>query len=135
MFRAQPFQNDLIVMNLTGQQIKQLLEQQFTATISERPRLLGVSVGFSYQWDGSRPVGERVQAMRLNGAALVPALQYRVTVNGYAAGGAEGLTAFREGSERQVSVLDLEALVSFLQDAAAVTPYQAPPLNRITRLR
>lgn len=138
LFRTQPFLNDLIVMNLTGAQIKALLEQQWTmGTVPERPRLLGVSKGFTYTWDASKPRGERVIAdsMRLNGAPIRADLQYRVAANGFVAGGSEGLTVFREGTERQVSVLDLEALIQYLGDNSARAPYEAPALGkRITRL-
>ena len=69
VFAAQPFRNQLVTMTLTGQQIKQALEQQWTDP--KRPRILQVSSGFSYTWDNARPDGERILAdsMSLNGAA------------------------------------------------------------------
>ena len=131
LFKAQPFQNDLISMNLTGSQIKALLEQQFSA--NKRAEVLGVSAGFSYTWDASRPQGDKVLAgsMRLAGQPIRPDLQYRVVANSFIAGGSEGMTVFRQGTERQVGVLDLEALVAFL---GANSPYSAPGVGRITRL-
>ena len=135
LFKTQPFQNDLVVMNLTGAQIKQLLEQQWSdATSSARGQILGVSQGFNYAWDASKPVGERVipESMRLNGAAMEPTLQYRVTANSFVAAGSEGITTFQEGRDRQVSVLDLDALVEYL---TAMSPYQPPTVgSRIRRL-
>ena len=135
LFKTQPFQNDLVVMNLTGAQIKQLLEQQWSAaTSSARGQILGVSQGFSYAWDASKPVGERVipESMRLNGAAMEPTLQYRVTANSFVAAGSEGITTFQDGRDRQVSVMDLDALVEFL---TAKSPYQPPTVGgRIRRL-
>lgn len=131
LFKAQPFQNDLISMNLTGSQIKALLEQQFSA--NKRAEVLGVSAGFSYTWDASRPQGDKVLAgsMRLAGQPIRPDLQYRVVANSFIAGGSEGMTVFRQGTERQVGVLDLEALVAFL---GANSPYSPPGVGRITRL-
>ncbi len=134
LFRVQPFQNDLIVMTLNGKQLKDLLEQQFGNGAGDRPRLLGVSAGFSYTWDAARPQGEHVLAgsMKLNGALVQPDLQYRVAANSFIAGGSEGFTVFRDGSERQVAVLDLEAVVQFL---SAHSPYTPPPLgHRVQRL-
>ena len=125
LFRVQPFQNDLIVMTLTGSQLKRALEHQFT---SERT-LLDVSAGFSYTWDAAKPPGEKVPAnsLRLDGVAIEPDLQYRVTVNNFLAGGSERHTVFAEGTERQVSVLDLDALVGYL---GAHSPYSPPPLGK-----
>ena len=44
VFAAQPFRNQLVTMTLTGQQIKQALEQQWTDP--KRPRILQVSTRF-----------------------------------------------------------------------------------------
>ena len=137
LFTTQPFQNDLIVMNLTGAQIKKLLEQQFGATVGERVRIMGVSKGFRYVWDAAKPRGERViaESMKLNGVVIKPNLQYRVAVNGFFAGGGEGMSEFRDGTDRQVSVLDLEALVSYLTSTSDQGPYTPPPTGlRIIRV-
>ena len=131
LFKAQPFQNDLIIMTFTGKQLKNLLEQQFNS--SDRPRLLGVSKGFSYTWDNAKPRGEKIvpSSMKLNGVPLDPGLQYRVTANSFLAGGSEGMGMFREGTDRQVGMLDLEALVALISAGSPVTP---PQLGRLTRL-
>lgn len=130
LFKVQPFQNELITMTLTGTQIKAVLEQQFAG---ERPRILGVSKGFSYTWDNKRPTGDKVlrASLKLNGTALQPDLQYRVTTNSFIAGGSEGLSIFREGTERQTGMLDLEALATYL---SAQSPYSPPAQERITRI-
>ena len=131
LFKAQPFQNDLIIMTFTGKQLKNLLEQQFTE--SDRQRPLGVSKGFSYTWDNAKPSGEKIVpgSMKLNGVPLDPALQYRVAANSFLAGGSEGMGMFREGTDRQIGMLDLEALVALI---LAGSPYTPPPVGRLTRL-
>ena len=131
LFKAQPFQNDLIVMTFTGKQLRDLLEQQFTS--SDRARLLGVSRGFGYTWDNARPRGKKVVpgSIKLNGVPIEPALQYRVTANSFLAGGSEGMSLFLEGTDRQVGMLDLEALVAMI---SAGSPYTPPLVGRLTRL-
>ncbi len=135
LFKTQPFQNDLVVMNLTGAEIKNVLERQWTAEAEGRfSRIMGVSKGFSYVWDAAKPIGSRVVAgsMKLNGAPVRLDLEYRVVANSFVAAGAEGFTVFRDGRDRQVSVLDLDALVEYL---GASSPYQPPALGaRIIRL-
>src|SRR3954447_2667522 len=49
LFASQPFRNQLVTITLTGQQIKDMLEQQWLDP--KRPRILQVSAGFSYAWD------------------------------------------------------------------------------------
>ena len=131
LFKAQPFQNDLIIMTFTGKQLKSLLEQQFRGT--DRPRLMGVSKGFTYTWDNAKPRGEKIVpgSMKLNGVPVGPALQYRVTANSYLASGSEGMVIFREGSDRQVGMLDVEALVALISSGSPVTP---PSTGRLVRL-
>ncbi|MBL8512774.1 MAG: 5'-nucleotidase C-terminal domain-containing protein [Betaproteobacteria bacterium] len=128
LFKAQPFQNDLVLMNLTGAHIKEALEQQFKGA-----GILNISAGLTYTWDNARPDGQKILAetLKLHGAALQPDLQYRVVANAFLAAGSEGMGAFALGTERQVGVLDLEALVGFLASAGT---YRPPAIGRIKRL-
>ena len=131
LFKIQPFQNDLITMVLTGAQLKEALEQQFTG---DRVRIMGISRGFSYTWDNARPNGDKVIAdsIKLNGIVVKPDERYRVIANSFLAGGSEGFSAFLKGTDRLVGLLDVEALVNYL---SSVSPYSPPPIGeRITRL-
>ncbi|HYM46960.1 MAG TPA: bifunctional metallophosphatase/5'-nucleotidase, partial [Burkholderiaceae bacterium] len=90
-FVAQPFGNTLVTLTLTGTQLKQLLEQQWSATRPERARMLQPSRGFSYAWLANGSHGSRIVAdsMRLDGRAIDPAQSYRVTVNNFLADGGD----------------------------------------------
>ena len=114
VFASQPFRNQLVTLTLTGVQIKTMLEQQWLDP--KRPRILQVSKGFSYAWDGARPYGDRVMAdrMTLNGQRIDPETSYRVTVNNYLAAGGDGFTAIKEGTTPQVGIYDVDALYAYL---------------------
>ena len=131
VFAAQPFRNQLVTMTLTGQQIKQALEQQWTAD-PKRPRILQVSRGFSYTWDNSKPDGERVLAdsMSLNGRRIDPAATYRVTVNNYLAVAGDGFTALK-GADQLTGIYDVDALYAYFQANSPIAP--VPP-GRIVRI-
>jgi 5'-nucleotidase len=131
LFASQPFQNKLVTVTLTGMQIKDALEQQWITP--GQPRILQVSNGFSYSWDGTKPYGDRVIAgrMSLNGAPIDPAARYRVTVNNYLAAGGDGFAKLTEGTAPQLGVHDVDALYSFFQTRSPVVP---APASRITRL-
>src|ERR1700676_3776562 len=77
VFSSQPFRNQLVTLTLTGAQIKDMLEQQWLDP--KRPRILQVSKGFSYTWDGEKPYGDHVVAdrMSLNAQRIHPAQNYR----------------------------------------------------------
>ncbi len=129
LFAVQPFGNKLLTLTLTGAQIKTLLEQQWTAPAG-RPTLQ-VSKGFSYSWSAARTVGDKVQSMTLNGTAIDPARTYRVGVTDFLAGGADGLSALREGKAPQVAMPDIEALESYFR---ANSPITAGAMDRIRQL-
>ena len=130
VFASQPFRNQLVTLTLTGAQIKDMLEQQWSDP--KRPRILPVSRGFSYSWDASRPYGERVIAasMTLNGKPIDPGTSYRVTVNNYLALGGDGFTVLKQGSSPQFGIYDDEALFAYFQ---ANSPIMPPAADRIVR--
>jgi 5'-nucleotidase len=131
LFASQPFRNQLVTLTLTGMQIKDALEQQWLNP--ELPRILQVSNGFSYAWDGAKPYGDHVISgrMSLNGHPIDPATSYRVTVNNFLSVGGDGFTVLKQGIAPQFGVYDVDALYSFFQANSPVSP---PAVNRITRL-
>jgi 5'-nucleotidase len=135
IFTVQPFGNSLVVMTLTGDQIKTLLEQQFQkdAMGNNVIRLLQVSQGFSYSYSASAPVGSKVDfaSIKINGVAIVGNATYRVTVNSFLASGGDGFVVLASGTDRLGGALDLDALQAYFAKHSPVSP---PVLDRITAL-
>ncbi|MFL6815308.1 MAG: bifunctional metallophosphatase/5'-nucleotidase [Bradyrhizobium sp.] len=130
LFASQPFRNQLVTFTLSGLQIKNALEQQWLDP--KRPRILQVSKGFKYAWDGSRPYGERVIAdrMSLNGQRIELALSYRVTVNNYLAAGGDGFSVLKEGTARRFGIYDVDALYAYFQANSPIAPVTADRIAR-----
>jgi 5'-nucleotidase len=131
VFASQPFRNQLVTLTLTGAQIKNMLEQQWLDPA--RPRILQVSKGFSYVWDGGKPFGERVIAnrMSLNGVRIDPAASYRITVNNFLSVGGDGFTVLKDGIAPRFGIYDVDALHAYFQANSPVSPGMA---DRIVRL-
>ena len=131
LFASQPFRNQLVTITLTGKQIKDMLEQQWLDP--KRPRILQVSKGFAYAWDGSKGDGERVIAerMSLNGEPVDPAASYRVTVNNFLFVGGDGFTVLTQGTAPQVGIYDVDALNSYFLANSPVGPTAADRIVRI----
>ncbi|AMP01959.1 calcineurin-like phosphoesterase family protein [Collimonas arenae] len=114
-----PYGNTLILLTLTGSQIQALLEQQ---SWLEQDRqggrvMLQVSHGLSYRWDAAKPLGQRVLpgSIKLNGAALDPRGQYRVSVNSFISQGGDGFSLLTQGADRvDTGINDLDALSHYL---------------------
>jgi 5'-nucleotidase len=132
-YSTQPFGNSLVTMTLTGAQLKVLLEQQWSATRPERVRILQPSTGFAYQWDGRRPHGSRVEGMRLNGRAIDPTDDVRVTINSFLASGGDSFRVLREGRDRVGGPLDIDAFTEFLKAESALRPLSPTSTPRIRR--
>jgi 5'-nucleotidase len=134
-FNVQPFSNTVVTMTLTGAQIEQTLEQQWTTQTDGSVRFLhlGVSNGLTYSWSASAPVGNRVDpaTIKLNGVTLDPAAGYRVTVNSFLADGGDGFTTLRSGTNRVGGGVDLDAFIAYL---GAHSPVAPPVANRVTPL-
>ena len=131
VFAAQPFRNQLVTMTLTGQQIKDALEQQWADP--KRPRILQVSKGFNFAWDGAKGNGERIIAgqMTLNGVRIDPSALYRVTVNNYLSVGGDGFTAFAKGTDQLTGIYDVDALYGYFLKQSPIGPAQGGRISRM----
>ena len=128
-FTMQPFGNSLMVMSLSGAQVKALLESQQKPAATE-PMFLQPSEGLTYTWQADAPAGERVQDLRLHSEALVPTQTYRVTVNSFLAEGGDGFVLLKEGTARLGGGQDVDALVAYL---GASPPREPSAQARISR--
>jgi len=131
-FAMMPFGNNLVVMTLTGAQLKAALEQQYAVPLrpkATRPAVLAPSSGFTYAVDMKRPEGSRVSDMRLSGQPLAPDGRYRVVLNNYLAAGGDSITAFTGGTEvKDTGIIDVDALIAW------IAPGQTPPRNDRIRI-
>lgn len=154
-FTTQPFGNSLTTLTLTAQQLKNLLEQQFTGCRGQAStRMLIPSQGLKYSWSSSAGCDARIRDLRLvdvqgtvaeqivsaDGTVVNPARTYRVTVSSFLATGGDGFTVLTEGTDQTGGSQDIDALAAYLAgyrlpDHAAYDP-QAPVLRkpRITRI-
>ena len=124
IYGVQPFGNQLVTITMTGAQIKAMLEQGFDTIGAQQA--LSPSAGFGYSYDRSRPVGDRITAMTLDGTPLNPAASYRVTVSDFLANGGDTFTTFTQGTNRTPGMVDLAALEAWL----AVSPPRPLPSDR-----
>ncbi|HEY9423302.1 MAG TPA: 5'-nucleotidase C-terminal domain-containing protein, partial [Microterricola sp.] len=120
----QPFANTLVAMDITGAQLKTLLEQQWQPASSTRPFLkLGVSEGLEYSYNPAAAAGERIGAITLNGEAIDPAASYRIAVNSFLASGGDNFSVLASGTNRaDTGKVDLAAMVDYLAVNSPASP-------------
>ena len=149
-------------MTLTTQQIKDVLEQQFSGCLGQTAqRIMQISNGFQYSWSASGTCGNRITNVTLtptdltanpalptltgapdllviNGVVQHASKTYRVTVNNFMATGGDGYSTFAAGQAKLGGAQDIDALVAYLQAfKAPAAPYNpaSPTLSkpRMTR--
>jgi 5'-nucleotidase len=124
-FTVQPFNNYLVSMTLTGQDIYDLLTQQVTGPNASAKKTLQVSDGFTYTMTPSGPVDGSVA---IGVTPISKAATYRIVTNNFLSDGGDNFPAFVKGTNKYFGGLDIDAFASFLTDNS---PYAPGPLNRI----
>lgn len=122
---VQPFANTLETFDLTGAQIKDVLEEQWQPDGVSRPFLkLGLSKGFEYTYDPDKARGERIQGMWLDGAPIDPEATYRVVANNFLAAGGDNFFTLAKGKNyADTGLVDLAAFVDYFEShEGAVDP-------------
>ena len=134
-FTVQPFNNFVVSMDLTGAQIKALLNEQWNGPNEKTAtgnKILQVS-GISYTWDisdadgaGGAIVGDvMVDADGNPGTPMIPlddVTTYRVVANNFLSDGGDNFATFKLGTNKLVGGLDIDSLRLYLQGHDPYTP-------------
>ncbi len=133
LYDVQPFGNSLVVMTLTGNQIKAVLEQQFQDDGSGGilTQILQTSSGFEYSYSTGAPLGSKIDfaSIRIAGAPITNGGTYRVATNNLLAGGSGGFSVFTSGTELLGGPVDIDALAAYFGASSPVSP---PALDAVT---
>ena len=115
-----PFPNELTVMDLTGKQVRGLMEHSASLTNG----VLQVSKGLEMRYDTRKAPGSRVTQLTLNGKPIEDKQVYRVATNSFLAPGGDGFMAFTEGKNKQVrGGYNLsDALIDYLKAGNKIDP-------------
>jgi 5'-nucleotidase / UDP-sugar diphosphatase len=132
-FDVLPFGNTLFLMDLTGAQIQELLDQ--AATLYK-----GIlqTAGASWYWYNdcgcNAPTAWGAYGVEVGGEPLERDRVYRVVTNNFLAGGQDGWVTFAEGTNRWDTYYDMqEGLVEYIQ-MLGVIDAEDVPMGRITSL-
>lgn len=138
-FTVQPFGNSLVVKTFTGQQIYDLLEQQWAiGQYGDGGRILQPSKGFTYKNSfepNVSPLGGHYVcdgSVMLNGAAIDKNANYRVTMNSFLASGGDNFNLFTQGINQLGGAVDIDAMASYFANHSPVAP---GPQSRIQQVQ
>ncbi len=123
-----PFANTLMTTQITGAQVKTMLEQQWQTnadgTIPSRAYLqLGLSENVTYTYDETRPIGDRITSISVNGAPIDAAKRYTVGSGNFLITGGDNFRVLAQGQNtRDTGASDLAAWVDWLTAQGTVSP-------------
>ncbi|WP_299742864.1 cell wall-binding repeat-containing protein [uncultured Rossellomorea sp.] len=144
-----PFGNNLVTLDLTGEEIVAALEHSVKRVEGEDApgEFLQVS-GINYKYDVTKPAGERVwhvEVMTEDGFEEIDLdMMYSVATNAFTADGGDGYTMFKDAKEEgrmtELFVVDFEVFTSYLEKNNPVSPEvedrivqeEAPEVTRLT---
>ncbi|MGO4596042.1 bifunctional metallophosphatase/5'-nucleotidase [Terrabacter sp. 2RAF25] len=140
-FTVQPFNNYLVSMDITGQGIYDLLNQQFNgANSAGSPKVLQISKGFTYSYTQLGNGTEKTDndtatvddgSVKLNGVPVDKAATYRIVTNNFLSDGGDGFPAFKAGTAKYFGGLDIDGFAAYL---TAHSPYSPLVPSRISRV-
>jgi 5'-nucleotidase len=125
-----PFANSLFSEDLTGAQLRTVLEQQWQTNadgspiVGGRPYLqLGLSDNVTYTFDASRPQGQRITSVTIDGKPLEQGATYRVATNSFLITGGDNFRGFTAGANlRDSGLIDLDSWVAYVKAHTPLSP-------------
>ncbi|MGG3912736.1 bifunctional metallophosphatase/5'-nucleotidase [Rossellomorea vietnamensis] len=114
-----PFGNYIVTKNLTGAEIKAGLENGVTAYPETKGAFPHVS-GMTFAIDTTKPAGERVHSVKIDGQDLDLKKEYLVATNDFMAAGGDEYTSFKDAPiVNEYPALD-ETLINYIQKLGTV---------------
>jgi 5'-nucleotidase/UDP-sugar diphosphatase len=127
VLEVMPFGNTLVLLTLTGAQVKEALENGVSQVEQSAGRFPQVG-GMRYSWNPSAPAGSRITGIQVSDGRggftpIDPNASYRVVVNNFIAGGGDGYSVLQRGTNKvDTGFLDADVLVEYLQARSPVNP-------------
>lgn len=120
LYTIEPFSDQIYTISMTGQEIRDVLEQQWQRNVAT-DNLLQIS-GFSCTFDTSLPAGSRITGITIDGSPMDMNATYTVALTSYLVEGGDGYTVFTKGERVANGPIDVDQFIGFLQELPAPLP-------------
>jgi 5'-nucleotidase / UDP-sugar diphosphatase len=126
-----PFGNKTIMLQLSGAQVKEALENGASQIEDSAGRFPQVS-GLTFTIDKSQPPGSRVSDIAVNGQPIDLAASYKVATNDYMARGGDGYSVFTAGEllvNPESAKLMANDVMAYIRSMGGVKGSEAPRIT------
>ena len=125
LYELQPFQNELVTLQLTGEDLRAALENALDREGRPTAHVSGMTVRYA----PTAPPGSRIREIRLaDGRIVADATVVTLAVTDFLAGGGDGFQALRRGRLARTGLIDLNAIEQYLRSLPQ--PVQPPQGGR-----
>jgi len=122
VYNLLPFLNTLVMMDLTGAQIRQALENGVSKYPTADGRFPQIS-GLTFTYDPTKPAGSRIVDVWVGGAPLDETAVYRVATNDFLAAGGDGYAVLTQGTNYvDTGVYLMDYMVDYLGEFSPISP-------------
>ncbi|MCW3793280.1 5'-nucleotidase C-terminal domain-containing protein [Paenibacillus sp. LS1] len=134
--KIQPFGNTLVKLELTGEQVKTLLQQQWGTNADGTPNTKTLQIsGLKYAADFNKPVAERITGLSLeDGTTIDPAKTYTAVVNNFMAAGGDSYKVLLDAKSSLAGPIDLDVFYQYIVDTYKGGSIEAKNEGRITNV-
>jgi 2',3'-cyclic-nucleotide 2'-phosphodiesterase (5'-nucleotidase family) len=131
-----PFRTHLTLVNVSGMQLKQVLENAVSGVETAKGRFLQVS-GLSYRFSTKQPVGQRTSEIKVNGQNIDLNAVYSVATTDYLAAGGDGYDAFllakTVDNDQQPSPLLSDLIIRAIQQQKTLSTKSEGRIRRLEK--
>jgi 5'-nucleotidase len=120
-----PFSNLIVTITLTGQDLYDLLEQQWMGSYNN---ILQIS-GITYTYDASKPLGNRINTIVHQNKPIIKDKVYTIATNNFLAAGNGVFSVMKRGTIIRIGKYDHETLIEYIQNLSQ--PFAASIEGRI----
>lgn len=128
-----PYGNELMVLEVTGSQLREALENG-VSKVEENGKRFPAVAGLRFSYDPARAVGSRITGVEIAGPSGFEKLDekrsYRLLTLSYLAGGGDGYTVFAGLPASDIGIVDFNAFSAYI---GAHSPVEMELEGRITR--
>ena len=111
VYSVLPFANNIVSVSLTGQDIYDLLEQQWMGSY---PNMLQVS-GLSYTYNQQKPVGHKIITILYQDQPLIREKTYTIATTDFLANGSGLFSVMKKGRNIQVGRKDYDTVIQYMK--------------------
>lgn len=131
-----PHDSEIVTLQLTGLQIRDILEQSLENTYAEDPAknvggVVQVS-GLRFKYKAERKHPQRIVDVRINNAKLDPQRTYKVATNSLLAEGGHNYTTFLQGKNKQHGATEYEMVRQGMQRSGKVHTPKPDRIEKVT---